>query len=114
MVYLDHFRQYYVKLGERAQYSLSCYLYFTYNPWINYTGRFLNFGYLQNFLFWSGSWPGFSNIQEFLYMRIFKVQSLSDRGHGRFIQYVVFKVLVLLMHIYHYVLLVHIYRMSAQ
>ena len=32
----------------------------------------------------------FSNMQEFLYIYIFKVQSFSDQFHGRFIQYVIF------------------------
>ena len=31
-------------------------------------------------------------MQEFLYVRIFKVQSLSDLFHGSFLQYEIFKV----------------------
>ena len=46
----------------------------------------LYFWLFTSFLFWSGFLLGFSNMQEFLYMRIFKVRSLSDQVHGHFLQ----------------------------
>ena len=51
--------------------------------------------YVMNKIVYSGvisNW--FSNMQEFMYVRIFKVQSLSVQDHGCFLQYVFFKVVV--------------------
>ena len=43
---------------------------------------------------WSGFRIGVSNMHLFVYVRIFKVQLLSDRVHGCFLQYVFFKFVV--------------------
>ena len=71
--------------------SRACYIFFLSKTWINKTWRFWTFGYLYKSLFWSGFWLGFSNVQDLLYIRIFKVKSLSDKVHGKFLQYENFK-----------------------
>ena len=84
-----------------GSWCLACYISFPSKPCRNYTWIVWTFGYLQNYLFWSGFRFGFSNIQEFLYVCIFKVQSLSDRVHGRFSSVCDFLVVVdrLLVHV---------------